>query len=200
MREIVAPIAGAWGPLSPFPLGPGSKILLEAGTGYNLGLNRPIDYQRVGSGDMRQGYVPAPSWFEMLPEVVKTNVFHSQKNPKTGHYELTQTGLYVLEQLTTPFINNLGQSIPIQGATETETNRARANMVSWLSGVRLMPVDILRLDRNAAYDLKNRLEAKQTALRRRGEQLPMDEQTLLARTRADLKMIEFAYDQRENPR
>jgi hypothetical protein len=173
--------------------------MLEAGTGHNLGLNRPIDFQRASSNDLRQSYVPAPSWMKYLPTELREKVFHVTKNPKTGKLMITATGNYVLQQMSAPFINNLGQSIAVQGATAEEQGKARANMVSWLTGVRLMPVDILRLDRNAAYTLRDQLEAEQSELRTQGKVLSTDKLVMLEMVKADLKVIEAAYDARENP-
>jgi hypothetical protein len=198
MLETLAPLFGSVGPFAPVPL-PGAKIMLEAGTGHNLGLNRPIDFQRASSNDLRQSYVPAPSWIKYLPEALQKGFFHASKNPKTGKLEVTATANYVLQQMSAPFINNLGQSIAVQGASEEEQGKAKANLVSWLTGVRLMPVDVLRLDRNAAYTLQDQLEAEQSELRSRGQQMSIEKQVMLARVKADLKVIEFAYDQRENP-
>lgn len=196
MLSVLAPTFGSIGPFAPLPF-PGAKILLEAGTGHNLGLNRPIDYQRASSNDYRQGYLPAPSWMKYLPSEIRKDIFHVSKNPRTGKLEITQTANYVLQQMSSPFINNLGQSIPISGANEGEQDKARANLVSWLTGVRLMPVDVLRLDRNAAYDLKNRLESKQSELRSRGSNLSTEDQLILAHVKADLEVINAAYKQRE---
>jgi hypothetical protein len=199
MREIMAPIMGAWGPFSPFPVGPGSKILLEAGTGYNLGLNRPIDYQRGESGDLRQGYTAAPGWMQYLPDALSKKFFGAFKDPATGQMMITHTSSYVLEQMSSPFINNLGSSIPLAGGTEEENGRQKANLVSWLTGARLIPFDVLRANRNTAYDLLNRLEAKQSELRDQGKMLSPEEMEALALVRADLKGIEAAWDERENP-
>jgi hypothetical protein len=198
MLEVLAPLFGSIGPFAPTPF-PGAKIMLEAGTGHNLGLNRPIDFQRASSNDLRQSYVPAPSWMKYLPTELREKVFHVTKNPKTGKLMITATGNYVLQQMSAPFINNLGQSIAVQGATAEEQGKARANMVSWLTGVRLMPVDVLRLDRNAAYTLRDQLEAEQSELRTQGKVLSTDKLVMLEMVKADLKVIEAAYDARENP-
>ena len=195
MLELISPVAGAVGPFSPTPV-PGAKILLEAGTGYNLGLNRPIDFQRANSNDLRQSYVPAPGWTNYLPDWAHT-YFGIRENKKNGKQEMSATSKYVLEQMSAPFINNLGKSISPSGATDEEAGRARADLVSWLSGVRLMPVDVLRLDRNAAYVLIDQLEAEQSDLRSQGKELPLEKKVILARIRGDLKIINFAYKERE---
>lgn len=198
MLEVMAPLFGNVGPFSTLPF-PGGKILLEAGTGYNLGLNRPIDYQRQSSNDLRQGYVPAPGWFSYLPEALRDKVFHGYKDPKTGEYKITQTSNYVLEQLVTPFINNLGQAVPQEGGSQASKDRARADLVSWMTGVRLMPFDVLRADRNLAYQMKGMLEAKQSELRQQGLELDPEDAEMLKIVRADLKVIEAVWDERENP-
>ncbi len=197
LREIIAPVAGAWGPFSAFPLGiPGTKILLEAGTGYNLGLDRPIDWRRVESGDTQEAYTQAPPYMKFLPDQLN-KYFGLFKDPKTNQLMISQTGKYIVEQMTTPFINNLGSSIPFQGGTEEDVQRQKADLVSWLTGVRLMPADVLRLNRNAAYSLLNTLEAKQDRLTSRGQQMPAKDLELLALVRADLKGIEATWDMRE---
>jgi hypothetical protein len=196
MREIVAPVAGAWGPFSPFPLGPGSKILLEAGTGYNLGLNRPIDWRRVESGDTQQAYTEAPPFMKYLPDKLN-KYFGLFKHPETGKLMISQTGKYVVEQMTTPFINNLGSAVPLQGGTEEDIGRQKADLVSWLSGVRLIPADVLRLNRNSAYTLLNALEAKQDRLETQGKTMSEKDLEMLAIVRADLIGIEATWDMRE---
>jgi len=197
LRELVAPVAGAWGPFSPFPFGiPGSKIMLEAGTGYNLGLNRPIDWRRVESGDTQEAYTEAPTFMKYLPDQLN-KYFGMFKDPTSGKLMISQTGKYIVEQMTTPFINNLGSSVPMQGGTEDDISRQRADLVSWLTGVRLMPADVLRLNRNSAYTLLNALEAKQDRLDTQGKTMSEQDLELLAMVRADLKGIEALWDMRE---
>jgi hypothetical protein len=118
-------------------------------------------------------------------------------DPKTGQLMMSQTGKYIVEQMTTPFINNLGSSVPFQGGSEEDVQRQKADLVSWLSGVRLMPADVLRLNRNAAYSLLNALEAKQDRMKSRGQEMPVSELELLYLVRADLKGIEATWDARE---
>lgn len=193
--ESFAPVFGAWGPYSPLPL-PFSKVLLEAGTGHNLGLNRPIDYQRVNSNDFRNSYVPMPGWMKFVPAPIRNQLFHPIYDKKRKQWEITATSNYVAEQMATPFVNNLGHAIGPQGASKADKAKARANTVSWLTGVRLIPVDILRLDRNNAYTIKNVLESKQSELRQQGKELNNQDRELLWRVKKDLKIINFYYDQR----
>jgi hypothetical protein len=195
MLEVVAPLFGSVGPFAAVPI-PGVKILLEAGTGHNLGLNRPIDYQRASSNDLRQSYVPAPGWIKYVPDELH-KFFGVRMNEKAKRLEMSATSKYVLEQMSSPFINNLGQAIPAAGATSEDQGKAKANLISWLTGVRLIPVDVLRLDRNAAYTLLDQLEAEQSDLRSQGKQLSRERQVMLARVRSDIKVINVAYDQRE---
>jgi len=196
LREVLAPVAGAWGPFSPFPMGPGSKIMLEAGTGYNLGMNRPIDWRRVESGDTQQAYTEAPPFMKYLPDQLN-KYFGVFKHPESGKIMMSQTGKYIVEQMTTPFINNLGSAVPLQGGTEEDVSRQRADLVSWLTGVRLIPADVLRLNRNAAYTLLNALEAKQDRLESQGKFMSEKDLELLAIVRADLVGIEATWDMRE---
>jgi len=196
LRELVAPVAGAWGPFSPFPLGPGSKMLLESGTGYNLGLNRPIDWRRVESGDTQEAYTEAPPFMKYIPDQLN-KYFGVFKDPKTNKIMMSQTGKYIVEQMTTPFINNLGSAIPLSSGTEEDVQRQKADLVSWLTGVRLIPVDVLRLNRNSAYTLLNALEAKQDRYDTQGKVLPEKDLEMLALIRADLKGIEASWDMRE---
>lgn len=197
LREVVAPLAGAWGPFSAFPLGvPGTKILLEAGTGYNLGLDRPIDWRRVESGDTQEAYTQAPSYMKYIPDQLN-KYFGLFKDPKTNQLMISQTSKYIVEQMTTPFINNLGSSVPFQGGSEEDVQRQKADLVSWMTGVRLIPADVLRLNRNAAYSLLNTLEAKQDRLKSRGQYMNANDLELLYLVRADLKGIEATWDARE---
>jgi hypothetical protein len=99
--------------------------------------------------------------------------------------------------MSTPFINNLGSAIPVPGASAGEKEKQRANLVSWLSGVRLMPVDILRLNRNAAYDTLNHIEAKQSSLRFLGRDLSMDETVEMELLRDHIEILNDAWHQRE---
>jgi hypothetical protein len=63
--------------------------------------------------------------------------------------------------------------------------------------VRLIPADVLRLNRNAAYTLLNALEAKQDRLETQGKLMSEKDLELLAIVRADLKGIEATWDMRE---
>lgn len=190
--ETIAPVMGNMGPLSLW----GVKPILEAGTGHNLGLNRPIDYQRVSSNDYRQSYVDAPSWSKYLPKAAQRFMgIHYSK--RKGKLIQSATAHYITEQMTTPFLNNYGQAIPVGGATKADKGRARADTISWLTGTRLIPVDILRITRNDAYALKNQLEAKQSELRQEGKELSDKDYYMLDDVKYDLEGINDAWDQRE---
>jgi hypothetical protein len=169
--KVLAPIFGSVGP-SPMGI-PGAKIALEYATGDQLGMARPIDFQRASSNDYRNSYRAAPFWTNHLPKTMQE--WMGIVKTKDGQKMMTASNLYVLEQLATPFITNWGSSVAPDMATESDTGKARANMVSWMTGVRLTPVDMHRLFKNQSYAIKNRLEAKQSELRSRGLQLsPQD--------------------------
>lgn len=174
LMRIMAPF---WGSVGPHAWFPGSKVLLEAAVGHQLGLARPIDFQRANSNDWRNSYVQAPGWVQYLPKVARN--WMGVVKTRRGNLMMTATNKYVLEQMSTPFISNFGSAIPISGSTEEEQGKSKADLWSWLSGVRLIPVDFHRLGKNQAYAIKNRLEARQSELRERGLELSYDEEELL---------------------
>lgn len=196
MGAVMAPILGAWGPMSGFPgIIPGNKIFIEATVNRNLGLNRPIDLQRARSADERENFVPAPGWAKWLPEGISGHfgIFYSEKRHALVMHA---TPKYVLEQFAGPFINNFGQAVPVS-TSETDIGAARADAVSWMTGLRLMPADMLKMNRNYFYHMQDLLESKRAELRERGEELSPEDDELLDDVRRGLKRIEKAWDQRE---
>lgn len=193
-----APMLGSIGPFAPLPL-PGMKTFIEAVVGETLGLNKTLDYQRSSSNDYRNSYVPAPSWVQHLPGPVRDfmGIFPWMKTTKGphGNYLMTATGQYILDQMATPFVTNLGQVIPTGGQ---DAGKSKADMVSWLTGVRLIPVDMLRMHRSWAYRLKSMLEARQSDLHDQGLELdPTDAETLQI-VRQQVKVLEDVWDIRQN--
>jgi len=199
MLAAFAPILGSIGPFAPLPI-PGMKPMLEAATGVQLGLNKTIDYQRSSSNDWRNSYVPAPSWVQHLPKPVRDfmGIFPFLKTVKSprpgGGFLMTATGQYLLDQMSTPFVTNLGQVIPAGGVDEGKT---KADTVSWLTGVRLIPVDMLRTHRSWAYRLKSILEARQQDLKDQGKQLTPTDAETLAIVRQQIKVLEASWDTRQ---
>jgi hypothetical protein len=173
--RVLAPIFGSVGPHT---MGiPGAKIALEYATGDQLGLARPIDFQRASSNDYRDSYRAAPFWTKYMPKPLQNWMGIVTTNG--GQKMMTASNLYILEQVATPFISNWGNSVAPDASTESDKGKARANMVSWMTGVRLIPADMHRLFKNQSYAIKNRLESKQAELRQRGLELtPQDQHDL----------------------
>jgi hypothetical protein len=196
---VFAPMIGSVGPLAPVPI-PGSKPFLEAVTGEMLGLNKTMDYQRAQSNDWRNSWVPAPSWVKYMPQELRDffGIFPWMETVevKPGQFMMTATGQYLLESLSTPYVTNLGHSIPV-GGPGFEGAKARADGVSWLTGVRLMPVDSLRMHRSWAYRLRSMLESRRQDLRDQGQDLEPEDKKSLRLVRRQLKVLERAWDRRQ---
>lgn len=197
---VFAPMLGSVGPLSPVtvPGIPGMKILLEAMVGESLGLNKTLDYQRSSSNDYRNSWVPAPNWVQHLPKAARAffGIFPYGKThtDAQGNILMTATGAYIMNQMATPFVTNLGQIIPTGGQDQ---GKSKADMISWLTGIRLIPWDSLRAHRSWAYRMKSMLEARKSDLKAQGLELdPTDEETLLI-VREQLKVLEDAWDIRQ---
>lgn len=192
-----APVAASVGPLAVVP---GAKIMLESVAGYSFGLNKPLDYQRSSSGDWRNSFVPAPGWVKYIPEPMRDflGIFPYGDIVKTreGQYMMTATGQYILDQLSTPFITNLGKSLPT-GGDELSQQKARADMVSWMSGVRLMPVDTLQMHRSWAYRMRSMLNGRQQELKDVGEDLEPEDRRTLRQLENIIDTLERAWDRRE---
>jgi hypothetical protein len=184
-------IGGNIGPLAPLPV-PGAKLMIEAFANYNLGLGRRIDFQRASSNDVRNSYVPAPGWSKYLPQPLQ-DALGIFTDPDTKAQHMTATSQYVLNALSTPFVGNMGKAIPA-GAVYDE--KSHADMISWLTGIRLMPIDTLRLTRAWGYGMMNTMTGKKAELQERGLTLSPEDETMLRRLRAQLKVIERAYDSR----
>jgi len=194
IAETFAPMFGQIGPLAPMPF-PGAKLVLEGMTGWNFGMNRPIDFQRVQSGDYRHSYVPASGVSVLLSKIPGLNKIVRVHDTSKGKM-IDATTQYWIDNLSAPYLNNLGQVVPVTGDTETERNKKRALLVSWGIGVRLMPFDALRLSRNAAYTLKDLLESKQADLKLQGKELNDEDYNMLSMVNDDLEIINDAYDAR----
>ncbi len=199
MLQAFAPMLGSIGPLAPLPL-PGMKTMLEAAVGQQLGLNKTIDYQRSSSNDWRNSYVPAPAWVQYLPKPVRNfmGIFPYMKTVPSakpgGGYLMTATGQYLIDQMATPFVTNLGQVIPAGGV---DTGKTKADTVSWLTGIRLIPVDMLRMHRSWAYRLREILQSKQQDLKDQGKLLEPQDQVTLGMVKAQIQALEAAWDTRQ---
>lgn len=195
VMSVLAPIGGSIGPLSIF----GAKTMIEATVGEQFGLNKTIDYQRSQSNDWRNSYVPAPAWVKYMPEPLRDfmGIFPWMETVETapGQYQMTATGQYIIEQMSTPFINNLGHAIPV-GGPGFEGEKAKADMVSWLTGIRLIPVDSLRMHRSWAYRLRSQLEGHRQELRDQGSDLDAEEKVLLRKVRNQIEILERSWDRR----
>lgn len=197
LMRVTAPITGQIGPLAPvmgLPI-PGAKIAFEYMTNKQLGLARPIDYQRANSNDWRQSYRDAPGWVKYLPPQIRG--WFGVTETKQGRMLMTSSSIYILDQLSTPFINNLGQSIAPASASEEAVGRARADTVSWLTGVRLMPVDMLKLHRGWGYRLLDMLEGQKQELEDSGRVMDPEDAAALKILRQQMKVIEQSWDERE---
>jgi hypothetical protein len=178
MSQTLAPFFGSWGPMSVVP---GAKVALEYMTGHQLGLNRPMDFQRASSNDWRHSNQDAPFYAKYIPKPLQHRL-GIVKN-KQGRLIMPASNKYFLDQMATPFITNWGSSIAPSSATPAEQDKSRANTISWLTGIRLMPVDMHKLSKNQAYGLKNMLEARQSDLRSRGLELTDHDEEILDETR-----------------
>jgi hypothetical protein len=101
------------------------------------------------------------------------------KSPRTGEWKMPATSEYLLSNMTAPFISNLGTIIPTGSKDPVVDQKRKADMVSWLSGVRLIPADFHQFSRAQAYAFKNELEAKKSELKERGGELSDQDQDTL---------------------
>jgi hypothetical protein len=194
IMRIASPITGMIGPFAPTPV-PGAKLLFEVMTNTQLGLARPVDYKKGNIADFKGSIRDAPGWVKYLPKPLLR--FIGATETKDGKIKMSATAVYVVDQMSTPFINNLGSALSPSGGSVEEVGKARANAVSWLTGVRLMPVDMLKLHRAWGYRLVDMLEAQKAEASDRGQQWDPDEEGLLKDLRASMREIEYAYDARE---
>lgn len=184
--SVMKPALGSVGPAALF----GTKTLVEAITGWQFGLSRPLDYQRALSNDWRNAFIEAPGWVKYLPEPIANWFTFEDKN---GVRRMSATAKYVLDTMSTPFISNTGQSIPIG----TRSEEAMADRISWLTGIRLIPFDVLKSSRAMGYRMKEILESRQAELREQGKELELHDQETLDYLRYLMKNIEYTWDIRE---
>jgi len=188
--QVLAPVFGAVGPMAG---GGPIKPLLEYEVGYNLGLARPIDFQRAQSNDYRQSSTPAPGYLTMLPGPMR-DWFGVYKDPKTGQYMMHASIKYVADQIASPFIASTGDALATFSGPGEATDQQKANTVAWLTGIRLSPVDPVKLQRGWLYRMENFLEAQKSDSKARGIEFPQDDDHLLRQIRAQLRVVERAYD------
>jgi len=189
MLQILAPIFSSVGPLSVIP---GFKPMLEYSVGYNLGLARPIDYQALESGGYRHSLREAPGWMHYVPGVLQDR-FGVYKDPNTGHLMMSASTRYIVEQMATPFMNSAGDVFNWGGAG-IESDRNKANNFAFITGIRLTPVDPLKLQRGWLYRTQSFLEAQRSNARNRGGTFSREDQRLLTQIRRQIKVVERAYD------
>jgi len=182
MQTQLAPFFASVGP-HPFGV-PGGKLAIEGITGYSLGLNRPIDYQRASSNDWRQSTRDAPFYAKFMPSFMK-HFFLIADNGK-GQLKMPATNRYILDQMVAPFVTNYGSTIAPPDATEAQQGKAFANRVAMVTGLRLMPVDVHKVGTAYSYGVKNLLEARQSDLRQQktaafpgGKRLPDEDREIL---------------------
>lgn len=192
MLQALAPLFGAVGP---FAGGLPFKPLLEYSVGYQLGLARPIDYQRLQSGGWRNSNTEAPGYAAHLPPFIQQE-FGIFKDPNTGLLRMNSSIRYIMDQLASPFISGLGEPLGYIANT-TESGRAAANTVSWMTGIRLTPVDPLRIQRGWLYRMENFLEGKAGEYKERGVPPPAEDTILLKQLRGQIRVIESAWDRRQ---
>lgn len=164
------------------------KLPMELIFNRQLGLNRTIDYQRAQSNDLRQSVMDAPGYAKYLPGPLKDwlGIF---ADPDTGTLKMHNTTRYMMDQLVSPFISNFGNTIPT-----SSDFKARADTISWLTGVRIIPFDALQVSRGWSYHLESILEAERTERRQRGELMDFEDEVLLKQSRASIKVLNDAYD------
>lgn len=191
--QVFSPITGMIGPfsLAAGPIAP--KVLLEYSMGYQLGLARPIDYQRFQSGGFRQSAVDAPGFTHYLPGPLK-GWLGIYDDPRTGVPKMNASMKYIVEQMASPFINGLGNTVQAGGP---DTENRKADTVAYMTGLRMTPVDPLRLQRGWLYRMRTYLEAEKSNARQRGEQFPTDDDYLLSSIRAQLEVVEAAWDEQQ---
>ena len=190
--QMFAPLFGSIGPNAILP---GFKPMLEYSIGYNLGLARPIDYQTLQSGGWRHSYREAPNFMRYLPKQLQ-NTFGAYKDPTTGQLMMDSSMAYVAEQMASPFINASGD-IFNWGQGGVESDRTRANNFAFITGIRLTPIDPLRLQRSMLYRIENFLEGEKANAKRRGEPFSREDNTMLSRVRAQLKGVELEWDRKQ---
>lgn len=192
VMQAFSPIFGSIGP---FTGGIPFKPLLEYSVGYNLGLARPIDYQQLESGGYRHSYREAPSWMRHVPGPLQS-WFGVFKDPKTGHLMMNASTRYIAEQMSTPFMNSAGD-VYNWGGAGVESDRNKANSFAFITGIRLTPVDPLKLQRGWLYRMRSFLEAEKSRKKERHELLPLEDIKLLNEVRASIRVVEKAYDQQQ---
>ena len=191
MQGMLAPLFGAIGP---FAGGLPFKALLEYSVGYQLGLARPIDFQRLQSGGWRASYTDAPGFVKLLPKGIQ-DWFGVFPDPETDQLMMNASMRYVVDQMSTPFITGLGE--PVSLVRGEETDKTRANTVAYLTGIRMTPVDPLKLQRGWMYRTKSFLEGQQGELRERGYDLLPDDRRFLKQIRRQVKFTERAWDAKQ---
>jgi hypothetical protein len=190
--QMFAPMFGSVGPNSVFPM---FKPMVEASVGWNMGLARPIDYQMLQSGGWRNSPREAPGFITYLPKILQ-NQFGVYKDPQSGRLMMDSSMAYIAESMATPFINSAGDVFNWSG-TGPEADRIKANNFSFITGIRLSPVDPVRLQRSFLYRTENWLEGKKGEAKRKGETFSREDTILLLRIRAQLKHVEAYWDARE---
>jgi hypothetical protein len=205
MWVTLSNLFGSVGPWAP-PI-PGAKIMFEAYVNKQLGLNQEIDYQRSTSGDLRQSFVDAPGWVRFVPDPIKNffGIFGVPYNPfspdnlvevKPGQYKMTATSRYILEQLSTPFITNLGRSSRIIDPG-VAGEKGTADMISWLTGLRLIPVDTVKIHREWVFRMRDMLNARRQILKKQGRDLDAEDLQALTYLNHLQKAFQASIDARD---
>jgi hypothetical protein len=190
--QMFAPLFGSIGPNTIIP---GAKPLFEYSIGYNLGLARPIDYQMLESGGWRNSYRQAPSFMEHVPGPLR-DLFGVYKDPKTNELMMSSGMAYVAETMASPFMSSSGDVFN-WGGTGGNADRVKANSFSFITGVRLTPVDPLKLQRGWLYRMENYLEGKKSSAKARGEEFSSEDAGFLYQLRAQIRVVERAYDAKQ---
>lgn len=187
---VLSPVFGAVGP---FAGGGPFKPLLEAYVGYNLGLARPIDFQRIESQNYRQSAIAAPGWMQFIPDFMKKQWVW--KDPDTGQEMMHPTLKYVVDQMASPFISSFGDALGATG--DSGTAQQKAGAFSWITGVRLTPVDPIKLQRGWLYRMQSYLQGQKADAKQRGITFSPEDELLLRRIRAQIKPVNYAYEQEQ---
>jgi hypothetical protein len=103
---------------------------------------------------------------------------------------------YFSEQMATPFMNSAGDVFN-WGGTGIESDRNKANNFAFITGIRLTPVDPLKLQRGWLYRMRSFLEAQKANAKTEGRPFAREDATLLYQVRNQINVVEAAYDRQQ---
>jgi hypothetical protein len=83
------------------------------------------------------------------------------------------------------------------GGTGIESDRNKANNFAFITGIRLTPVDPLKLQRGWLYRMRSFLEAQKANAKTEGRPFAREDATLLYQVRNQINVVEAAYDRQQ---